>query len=182
MSVTKRLPIAVGVLTSVVLASPVSADEFTDSLASLKRAMAGHWSGALTGIDNTGERFEAEDAFTYVVTTENGLDSATWSAGSLEIAKYEGDGRYSLRSWSRAGRQSETPLRVRITEIPDAAGKGAWVLELEQRASDGTMMEAHEHFTLDDNSLHMTIVMRPAGSNEPFETKVTGTWERTPNR
>jgi hypothetical protein len=164
------------------LVSSVSADELTDSLAFLKRAMAGHWSGELTGTDNTGEKFEAEDAFTYVVTSEDGLDSATWSAGSLEIATYEGDGRYSLRSWSRAGRQSETPLRVRVTENPDVAGNGAWVLELEQRASDGTVMEAHEHFTLDDNSLHMTIVMRPAGSNDPFETKVTGMWARTSNR
>ena len=137
MSVTKRLLIAVGVLTSIVLMTSVSADEFADSLAALKRAMAGHWSGELTGVDSTGEKFDADDAFTYAVTSENGLDSATWSTGSLEIATYEGDGRYGLRSWSRAGRQNVTPLRVRITENPDAAGNGAWVLELEQRSSDG---------------------------------------------
>jgi hypothetical protein len=57
-AVTKRLPIAVGGLTSVVLVSSVSADEFTDSFASVKRRMAGHWSGELTGIDSTGEKFE----------------------------------------------------------------------------------------------------------------------------
>jgi hypothetical protein len=181
MFVAKRLPMALGALTSVVVMNSVSADEFTDSLATLKRAMAGHWSGELTGIDNTGQKFEAEDAFTYAVTSENGLNSATWSSGSLEIATYEGDGRYGLRSWSRAGRQSETTLRVRITENPDSAGNGAWVLQLEQRSSDGTAMEAHEHFTLDGNSLRMTIVMRPAGSNEPFETKVTGSWARRSN-
>jgi len=71
---------------SVVLVAPASADEFTDSLPSLKRAMAGHWSGQLTGTDNTGQPFETEDAFTYAATSEDGLDSATWSAGSLEIA------------------------------------------------------------------------------------------------
>jgi hypothetical protein len=122
MFVAKRVFIAVGVLVSVVLAVPVSADEFTDALALLKRAMAGHWSGQLTGTDNTGQKFEEEDAFTYVVTSEDSLDSATWSAGSLEIATYEGDGRYVLRSWNRAGRQSETPLRARIADEPDAAG------------------------------------------------------------
>lgn len=92
-------------------------------------------------------RFEDEDAFTYVVTSEDGLDSATWSAGSLEIATYEGDGRYVLRGWNRAGRHSETPLRVRIADEPDVAGNGAWVLELEQRAADGSVMETRERFT-----------------------------------
>ena len=179
MVLAQKLSIAAGAF-SVMLAAPVSADELTDSLASLKRAMAGHWSGQFTGTDNTGQEFEAEDAFTYVVTSDDGLDSATWSAGSLEIAKYEGNGRYVLRSWNRAGRQSETPLQVRIADDPDAAGNGAW-LELEQRAVDGTVMEAHERFTLADDTL-LTIDMRPAGSDQPFETMVTGTWSRTPTR
>jgi hypothetical protein len=181
MVLSQKLSTATGAF-SVILAAPVSADEFTDSLASLKRAMAGHWSGQLTGTDNTGQKFEAEDAFTYVVTSEDGLDSATWSAGSLEIAKHEGNGRYMLRSWNRAGRQRETPLQVRIADDPDAAGNGAWVLELEQRAADGSVMEAHERFTLADDTLQMTIDMRPAGSDQPFETMVTGTWSRTPTR
>jgi hypothetical protein len=43
-------------------------------------------------------------------------------------------------------------------------------------------MEAHEHFTLDDDLLRMTILMRPAGSSEPFETKVTAMWVRPSNR
>jgi hypothetical protein len=182
MFLTKRLSVAVGALTSAMFAVSASADEFTDSLAALKRAMAGHWAGQLTGTDNTGQTFEDEDAFTYVVTSDDGLDSATWSAGSLEMAKYEGDGRYSLLSWNRAGRQSATPLRVRIADDPDAAGNGAWVLELEQRASNGTVMETHERFTLDEDTLRMTIEMRPAGSDEPFETMVTGTWARASGR
>jgi hypothetical protein len=181
MFVAERRSIAIGAL-SVVLTAPAFADELTDSLASLKRAMAGHWSGRLTGTDNTGQRFEDEDAFTYVVTGEDGLDSATWSADSLEIAKYEGDGRYVLRSWNRAGRQSETPLRVRVADAPDAAGNGAWVLELEQRAADGKVMETHERFTLAHDTLQMTIDMRPAGSDEPFETMVTGSWSRVASR
>src|SRR5690606_5277589 len=139
-------------------------------------------SGQLTGTDNTGQKFEDEDAFTYVVTSEDGLNSATWSASSLEIASYEGDGRYVLRSWNRAGRQSETPLRVRIADEPDAAGNGAWVLELEQRAADGSVMETHERFTLSDDRLEMTFDMRPAGSDQPFETMVTGSWLRAPRQ
>ena len=82
MLIPKRIFVAVAVLMAVVLAVPVSADEFTDALALLKRRMAGHWSGQLTGTDNTGQRFEDEDAFTYVVTSEDGLNSATWSTGS----------------------------------------------------------------------------------------------------
>ena len=182
MLIPKRIFVAVAVLMAVVLAVPVSADEFTDALALLKRRMAGHWSGQLTGTDNTGQRFEDEDAFTYVVTSEDGLNSATWSTGSLEIATHEGDGRYVLRSWNRSGRQSETPLRVRIADEPDVAGNGAWVLELEQRAADGSVMETRERFTLADETLQMTIDMRPAGSDEPFETMVTGRWVRAPTR
>ena len=71
---------------------------------------------------------------------------------------------------------------MRIADDPDAAGNGAWVLELEQRAADGSVMETHERFTLADDTLQMTIDMRPAGSDEPFETMVTGTWSRVPRR
>jgi hypothetical protein len=132
----------------------------------------------LTGTDGSGQRFEDDDTFTYVVTSEDGLDSATWSVRSLEIANYVGEGRYNVRSWSSAGRRSETPLRVRVTDEPDAAGNGAWILELEQRASDGTVMETREIFELGGDELRMTIDMRPAGSEAPFETMVTGVWRR----
>src|SRR5688572_22394950 len=97
----KLLSIAVGGLSSVVLVGPVSADEFTDSLALMRRSMAGHWSGTLSGTDASGEKFEADDAFTFVVTSEDGLDSATWSTDTLEIATYEGNGRYRIRNWNR---------------------------------------------------------------------------------
>jgi hypothetical protein len=174
----KLLSIAVGGLSCVVLVAPASADELTDSLASIRRAMAGHWSGTLSGTDASGEKFEADDAFTFVVTSEDGLDSATWSTDTLEIAMYEGDGRYRIRNWNQTGRSRETRLQVRIVDDPDALGNGAWVLELEQRASNGAVMETREHFTLNENMLHMLIEMRPAGSNERFETTVTGRWSR----
>ncbi len=172
-----KLPsVVVGVLSCVVLAAPASADELTDSLASIRRAMVGHWSGELSGTDASGQKFEVDDAFTFVVTSEDGLNSATWGADTLEIAMYEGDSVYRIRNWNQSGRQNEIQLRVRIVEDPDASGNGAWMLELQQRASDGTSMETREHFSLDENALRMTIEMRPAGSDEPFETKVTGTW------
>jgi hypothetical protein len=176
---TARLrSIVVGVLGAVILVAPASADEFTDSLALFKRAMAGHWSGKLSGTDGSGQKFEVDDAFTFVVTSADGLDSATWSASSLEVASYEGDTRYRIRIWNRTGRQSETDLQVRIAEGPDASGNGVWLLDLQQRASDGTVMEARERFSLDENTLRMSIEMRPEGSDEPFDTKVVGTWAR----
>src|SRR5690606_49276 len=141
-------------------------------------AMVGHWSGKVGGTDESGEKFEADDDFTFVVTSEDGLDSATWSADTLELATYEADGRYRIRNWNRAGRQGGVEYRLRIVEGPDAAGNGAWVLGLEQTASDGTAMETLEHFTLDEDLLRMEIEMRPAGSDEPFGTVVTGTWSR----
>jgi len=177
----KLRSLAIGVSICAVLLSPASADEFTDSLASLRRAMVGHWSGQLSGTDASGEKFEVDDDFTFVVTSEDGLDSATWSTDTLEIATYEADGRYRIRNWNRAGRQGGVEYRLRIVQGPDAAGNGAWVLELEQAASDGTAMETLEHFTLDENQLRMEIEMRPAGSDEPFETMVTGTWSRVSN-
>lgn len=177
----KQLSVAVGASICAVLVSPASADDFTDSLASIRRAMVGHWSGELSGTDASGEQFEADDDFTFVVTSEDGLDSANWSADTLEIATYEADGRYRIRNWNRTGRQGETEYRLRIVEDPDVAGNAAWVLELRQTASDGTVMETREHFTLDENTLHMEIEMRPAGSDEPFETMVTGTWSRVSN-
>jgi hypothetical protein len=174
-----KLPsIVVGVLSCVLLVAPASADEFADSFASIRRAMVGHWSGNVSGADASGKRFEAEDAFTFVVTSEDGLDSATWSADTLELATHEGDGRYRIRNWNPTGRQNELQLQVHIANDPDASGNGAWVLALQQRASDGTYMEAREHFALEGNTLRMTIEMRPAGSDAPFETQVTGTWSR----
>jgi hypothetical protein len=170
--------LSIGGLTSLVLVTGAAADELTDSLASIRRAMVGHWSGELRGTDASGEQFEVDDAFTFVVTSEDGLDSATWGADTLEIATYEGGSLYRIRNWTRTGRQNEIPLKVRIVEAPDASGNGSWTLELEQRAADGTIMETLEHFALDQNTLRMTIEMRPAGSDEPFQTEVTGTWSR----
>jgi hypothetical protein len=175
---TKVRSIAVGALACGVLAAPAAADELTDSLASIRRAMVGHWTGVVSGSDASGEHFEAEDAFTFVVTSEHGLDSATWSADALEIATHEGDGVYRIRNWNRAGRQNETRYQVRIEREPDISGNGDWVLELQQTASDGTTMETLEHFSLNGNAMRMSIEMRPEGSDEPFRTMVTGSWSR----
>jgi hypothetical protein len=161
-----------------VLASPAVSDEFTDSLASIRRAMAGHWTGVVRGSDANGEIFEADDEFTFVVTSEDGLDSATWSADALEIATHEGEGIYRIRNWNRSGRRNETQYRLRIEKSPDAAGNGDWVLELEQTASDGTVMDTREHFSLNGNAMRMSIEMRPQGTDEPFEIIVTGSWSR----
>lgn len=80
-----------------------------------------------------------------------------------------------------AGSSDSGVTQLRIVEGPDEAGNGAWMLELRQTASDGTVMETLEHFTLDENLLRMEIEMRPAGSDEPFETMVMGTWSRALN-
>jgi hypothetical protein len=170
--------VTVGALGCFVWAAPAWADELTDSLASIRRAMVGHWTGVVSGSDASGEQFEAEDAFTFVVTSEDGLDSATWSADALEVATHEGNGIYRIRNWNRAGRQNEIRYRVRIEKEPDISGNGDWVLELQQTASDGTAMETLEHFSLNGNAMRMSIEMRPEGSNEPFKTMVTGSWSR----
>jgi len=177
----KPISTAVGVSFWAGLLSSAAADEFTDSLASMRRAMAGHWTGRLSGTDSGGEQFDVDDEFTFVITSEDGLDSATWSADTLELATYEGDGRYRIRNWTRSGRQGGLEYRLRIVEGPDAAGNGAWVLELEQSADDGSDVEMREHFRLDGNMLGMEIEMRPAGSDDPFETVITGAWSRAAN-
>src|SRR5690606_36082211 len=174
----KELSSAVATPICAMMMGVASAEEFTDSLASLRHAMAGQWSGEVSGTDGSGERFEVSDDFTFVVTSDDGLDSATWSAETLEIAIHEGDHRYRIRNWNRTGRQGEIQYQLRIVENPDASGNGAWVLELEQTASDGTVVEAREHFTLDENVLRMSIEMRPADSGEPFATMVHGPWSR----
>ena len=175
---TKLRSLTVGVLGCSVWMAPASSDELTDSLASLRRAMAGHWIGVVSGSDAGGQEFEVEDAFTFVVTSEDGLDSATWSADTLEIATHEGDGVYRIRNWNRAGRHNEIRYRMRIEKEPDASGNGDWVLQLQQTAADGAVMETREHFSLDGDALRMIIEMRPDGSGEPFQTKVTGRWSR----
>jgi hypothetical protein len=175
---TKRRLITVGVLGCTVLMVPAWSDELTDSLASIRRAMVGHWIGVVSGSDASGQEFEADDAFTFVVTSEDGLDSATWSADALEIATHEGDGLYRIRNWNRVGRQNEIRYQVRIEKDPDVSGNGDWVLHLQQTASDGTVMETREHFSLDGDAMRMVIEMRPDGSDEPFETMVTGRWSR----
>lgn len=173
----RLLVVALGML----LAVPASADDLADSLASIRRAMAGHWSGAVSGADvSSGETFEEDDAFTFAVTSEDGLDSALWSAASVELADYESDGRYRIRNWNIAGRHRKLRLGVRIAEEPDSAGNGAFVYEGEWASPDGALMEAREEFSLDGDTLRMTVEMRPAGSNEPFETTVTGMWTREP--
>lgn len=175
---TRLLAIAVGASICAVSTGTASADEFTDSLALLRQAMVGHWSGSLSGTDASGVKFEVDDDFTFVVTSEDGLDSASWSAETLEIATHEGDGRYRIQNWNRTGRQGGVQYQLRIVDDPDASGNGAWVLELQQEAADGTLMEAREHFALDEDALSMVIEMRPAGSDEPFETMVQGAWSR----
>lgn len=177
----RLLSIAVGAWIGASLLSPASADDFSTSLASIRRAMVGHWSGKVSGTDASGEKFDVDDDFTFVVTSEDGLDAATWSADTLELATHEADGRYRIRNWSRTGQQGQTEYQLRIAEGPDEAGNGAWILELRQTASDGTVMETLEHFTLDENLLRMEIEVRPAGSDEPFEAMVMGTWSRVSN-
>lgn len=177
----KLLSIALGTGICAVPVGAASADDFTDSLALLRHAMVGHWSGEVSGTDANGERFEVDDDFAFVVTSDDGLDSATWSAETLEIATHEGDGRYRIRNWSQTGRQGEIEYQLRIVGNPDVSGNGAWVLELLQTASDGTVMETREQFRLHENTLRMAIEMRPADSEQPFETMVRGTWSRVPN-
>jgi len=155
--------------------------ELDNALASMRRAMVGHWSGAIAGTDASGRAFEVEDAFTFVVTSDDGLDSATWSAETLEIATYEGNGRYRIRNWNSAGRQGTLEYTLRIVEGPDSRGNGTWVLEFEQPRADGAVMESRECFTLHEDALEMRMEVRPAGSGEPFETVVTGTWNKASN-
>ncbi|HEX6994545.1 MAG TPA: hypothetical protein VF339_10415 [Gammaproteobacteria bacterium] len=178
---TKLLSIAVGASITAGLLAPAVADEFTDSLASMRRAMVGHWSGKISGTDGSGNEFDVDDDFTFVVTSEDGLDSATWSSETLEIATYETDGRYRVRWWNRTGGQGGVEYRLRIVEGPDEQGNGAWVQELEQTGPEGTVMGAREHFRLSGDALRMEIEVRPAGSEEPFETTVVGNWSRVSN-
>jgi hypothetical protein len=42
-------------------------------------------------------------------------------------------------------------------------------------------MQVREYFTLNENTLHMIIEMRPVGSDIPFETMVKGMWSREGN-
>lgn len=175
---TKLRSIMVGALGCGAFVASAAADELTDSLASIRRAMVGHWTGVVRGFDASGEQFDAEDAFTFVVTSEDGLNSATWSADALEVATHEGDGAYRVRNWNRTGRQREVRYQVRIERAPDASGNGDWVLELRQTAADGTAMETLEHFSLNGNAMRMSIEMRPEGSDEPFKAMVTGSWSR----
>jgi hypothetical protein len=175
----KILAYAVGVSICSLLAEPAASDEFTESLSAIRRATEGYWTGVVRGSDASGESFEAEDAFTFVVTSDDGLNSATWSTDALEIATYERDGIYRIRNWNRSGGRNEIQYELRIEELPDASGNGEWVLVLEQTASDGTVMETLEHFSLDGDAMRMLIEMRPQGSDEPFETVVTGSWTRS---
>lgn len=174
--------IPIGILICLALESSASADELTDAISALQRATVGHWVGHLSGTDAGGERFEVDDAFTFVLTSDDGLDHAMWSADTLTIGTHEGGGIYRIRSWNGTGRPSEIESQMRIPRDPDASGNGEWVLELEQRASDGTVMDTREHFTLSGDSLRMAIEMRPANSEGPFETMVTGTWSRERNQ
>jgi hypothetical protein len=165
---------------SCLLAAPSFADEFTDSLSAIRRAMVGPWSGSLSGVDaQSGEEFRIDDdAFTFVITGNDGLDSATWSADLVEIATYEDDARYRIRSWNRSGEPNEIALRARVVEQPDASGNGAWRLEGQWSGPDGTLMDARETFKLHGDTLTMRVEMRRADSADAFETTVTGIWSR----
>lgn len=174
----QELTIAGAALACSVSAVPVWSDEFTDSLAAIRHAMDGHWIGVVRGSDASGEAFEVDDAFTFVVTSEDGLDSAQWSADALEIATHEGEGIYRIRNWNLSGGQNETQYLLRIERPLDASGNAGWVLELEQTTSDGTVMDTLEHFSLNGDTMRMLIEMRPLGSDGSFETVVTGSWAK----
>ena len=170
---------AVALLVCTTFAVPAWCDEFTDSLASIRHALEGHWIGVVGGSDASGESFEFEDEYTFVVTSDDGLDSAQWSTDALEIATHLGEGVYRIRNWNIAGGRNATQYRLRIERPLDTSGNAAWVLELEQTASDGTVLDTLEHFSLNGDSQQMLIEMRPLGSDEPFETVVTGSWTKT---
>ena len=178
MSHREVLTTTVALIASITFASAAWCDEFTDSLASIRHALDGHWIGVVRGSDASGETFEVEDAYTFVVTSEDGLDSAQWSADALEMATHQGEGIYRIRNWNPAGGRNETEYRIRIESPLDTSGNAAWVLALEQTASDGTVMDTLEHFSLNGDSQQMLIEMRPLGSDEPFETVVTGSWTK----
>ncbi len=67
---------------------------------------------------------------------------------------------------------------MRISDEPDAAGNGAFMYEGEWANPGGSMLEVQEEFSLDGDTLRMTVETRPAGTDEPFETSVMGMWTR----
>jgi len=154
------------------------ADELSDAIVALHRALAGHWSGELVEVDPaTDTARTVDDAFTFAVTSEDGLNSALWSADSLEWAEYQSDGLYRIRTWT-PNVERRVEIRVQVVQAPDASGNGAWTLEGTSTRRDGTQMEYRELFTIDSDVLTLEGGMRPAGSESAFEQRVTGTWSR----
>lgn len=167
------------VLSASVMAPPVFAGQIEDDLATIHAALAGAWTGTLAVTDpETGEHVEEPDSFAFVVTSADGLDSAMWSAGSLEWAEYEQDGVYRIRNWNPRGHSNDVRIRLAVIERPDASGNAVWIMDGEPEMSDGTLREARETFTLKDGVLTLEGGLRPVGSDEPFSSIVSGTWTR----
>ena len=161
------------------IASSAFATETEDALAAIHTALAGSWSGTIAVVDPaTGQRVEEPDAFVFVVTSEDNLDSAMWSASSLEWAEYQQDGVYRIRNWNPRGVGNDVSIRAAVLEGPDASGDAVWILDGEPEMSDGTLREARETFTLKDGVLTLEGGLRPLGSDEPFSSIVSGTWTR----
>lgn len=144
-----------------VVALSVQAQSDDEVLAAVHEALSGRWEGEVEGVNPvTGEAYSQPDAFTFVVTGEDGLDAAYWTEFGLILYEHLGDGNYHARTFGPDGAGFEEPLEVSVPEPVDDEGSGSWIVTGWGEMPDGTEVEIREVFSISGTQLSMLAEQR----------------------
>lgn len=167
------------VAAAIALTAPAFADELEDGLAAINAEAAGPWTGEVTAINqSTGTGTPVDYDFTFVVTSDDGLDYAYWGPSGLTVVDYQGEGRVVARTWSAAGDLIET-LNGTIALGEETGRSKAWTLSSATSAPDGTSYDLVATYTLTNRGLAYTQEASQTGvAGADKITLATGSWRR----
>lgn len=155
------------------------AQSLEEDLALIFKLYTGRWEGSIEGTNpQSGETFKVEDSYTFATTSEDGMDTVTWSDMGLILREHLGDGVYHSRTWGPNGPGFEEQLQYQVLAAPGTEGGTSWISAGVTTAPDGTVIEGRETFTLSGDTLSLTTELRRQGIDETYQTIATGKWKR----
>ncbi|MCG8441613.1 MAG: hypothetical protein MI723_07390 [Caulobacterales bacterium] len=160
-------------------AAPAAGDGHMEAIAAMNASLAGHWTGAAESRSpQTGETVSVDDAFTFVVTGEDGIDYAFWGPQGMTWAVHEGDAVFRHHSFANDGTGEVMTVRMSEAHGPDEAGDWSIVETAATSGEDGAGLEQRSTYALTGGVFTVNVAVRAAGGEADYELIYSGSYTR----